>query len=120
MSKFSCFKLVTVLIGIHVNFAVANEAQSPIVENSCAICPADSNARPSSAFMTEAKSISISSEPTAFKKENVLYQEFSKNGDFGLGKGNMQLAPACVEVCIIYTDGRRGRCYYRCAFGYSG
>lgn len=120
MSKFSCFKLAAVLIGIHVNFAEANEVQSTIVENSCAICPADSNAQPSSGFMTEAKSFSISSEPTPFKKENGLYPEFSKKGDFGLGKGNLQLAPACVEVCIIYTDGRRGRCYYRCAFGYSG
>ncbi|HRH76151.1 MAG TPA: hypothetical protein PK129_02295 [Cellvibrionaceae bacterium] len=26
-----------------------------------------------------------------------------------------KINPDCVEVCIIYTDGRRGRCYSKCS-----
>ncbi|HMW47670.1 MAG TPA: hypothetical protein PKD17_00260 [Cellvibrionaceae bacterium] len=37
-----------------------------------------------------------------------------------LKSNNYQIAPYCVEVCVIYTDGRKGRCYWRCAFGYEG
>ena len=49
----------------------------------------------------------------------------SLNASFDSVQGNLksniyQIAPLCVQVCVIYTDGTTGRCYYRCALGYSG
>lgn len=57
--------------------------------------------------------------PQENNSSSFVYQKLSNGNLFDTGK-NMQIAPACVEICITYADGRAGRCYSRCAYGYSG